>query len=127
MKHILVLILAASFLFAGCNTPNKAENTALNIAKVEVATVEAAMRSFIEYERRFGASAELRAKVDAAYQKVKHANLSAEGLWIGYKKAQDQHMPNTPVLLEAYQRALQSVTFASAELIAFVVTITTKP
>lgn len=127
MKYILVLILAASFLFAGCNTPNKAENTALTVAKIEVTTTQQAMFAFVEYERRFGASAELRAKVDAAYQKVRFANLSAEGLWVAYKKAQDQHMTNTPVLLAAYQSALQAVSHASAELIALVIALTVTP
>lgn len=126
MKYLITLLLAASFLFAGCNTPNKAENTALTAAKIEANSTTAAMQAFVAYEKQFGATKELRERVDSAYQKVRLANLAAEGLWIAYKKAAAENAPNANVLLSAYQNALQSLAMSSAELIAFIVQITAR-
>ena len=78
-----VILFTAALIFAsvlvahftGCASP---ERTTLNVTAVQIQTVDAAMRAFVDYEKQYGASAELRARVASAYQQTRLADLAVE-------------------------------------------------
>ena len=113
----LIAVTVSAALFTGCQNPERA---ALSGAKIEAKTVESAMRAFVVYEKQHGATAELRAKVDSLYQKVRAANLLAEKSWLAYKDAQDAKDPNASALDQVWQAALSIAQAAQCDLISFV-------
>lgn len=117
---ILLLLLLALPLFDGCRNPERAAVTAL---AVESNTVVTALRSFVQWEKTHGASADTRARVDTAYRKVRAANLALAAAWIAYRNAAAATQANTSALEAVWKTAQAVSVLAEADFVNLIQTL----